>query len=655
MDRDTRTRTSSHGRPLNRPGQLPLLWNHSEPVGVRLHSQPRRSTAQWAWRPPMDSPEEQEREHARGPIGATMPQDLPDERDLDDVAPPGTERRAQAASREVTNSSSQAGAANGERLLRRLRQVATASPSHVDELCDQVDNIEGMMQQVEHDITAVISMLGSPPGENGGERASGFEQLRQELASVVGNVRTLQQVPSGYVARTERDEVEQHGLNTAMEMALARVVNAAQESWAQCAREIAELRARASRVCGSLQATQSASDDVVDQSSDGVHRHPEPALGHASESGDNVLISLQQRIAEVLARPEHDVFFVAELISLLVAFEQQRSRSMREVMDLRAQATTMGASEHILGGSPQNQRERELDADLRISAEEDTPSEVSEPEVAHETADASTGPILIDAVQESRQSGGVDHTQLNEDATIDELEVELETIATQRDRLQSHLANAEARLAALLAAQPTNEGPAHGHDQLILEPGAQAWGSDDEMPALVEAPQGSHGTYGQRRARRVEAAHGRSLFNTAPRNPGPDANVDGLTEAQAWVEYAENITAEWPSEEIRRWMQDGGAEESHEHFTTTFWRRTPTRTPRLQRRRCRCRNWYEELRAEEEAEDLAEGRSGEWYDLSEAGVRALEEQGIMVPEDGRQMAYLGEDFVQRLERAFGHD
>ncbi|KAI7334883.1 hypothetical protein KC315_g3547 [Hortaea werneckii] len=71
--------------------------------------------------------------------------------------------------------------------------------------------------------------------------------------------------------------------------------------------------------------------------------------------------------------------------------------------------------------------------------------------------------------------------------------------------------------------------------------------------------------------------------------------------------------------------------------------------------RRRCRNIYEDVLAEEEAEDRAELDSTTWVELSEAGRRALEEQGIAMPRQGETRTYVGEEYAERLRRAFGQD
>lgn len=71
--------------------------------------------------------------------------------------------------------------------------------------------------------------------------------------------------------------------------------------------------------------------------------------------------------------------------------------------------------------------------------------------------------------------------------------------------------------------------------------------------------------------------------------------------------------------------------------------------------RRRCRNIYEDVLAEEEAEDRAELDSTTWVELSEAGRRALEEQGIAMPCQGETMTYVGEEYAERLRRAFGQN
>ncbi|KAI7284103.1 hypothetical protein KC343_g1107 [Hortaea werneckii] len=69
--------------------------------------------------------------------------------------------------------------------------------------------------------------------------------------------------------------------------------------------------------------------------------------------------------------------------------------------------------------------------------------------------------------------------------------------------------------------------------------------------------------------------------------------------------------------------------------------------------RRRCRNIYEDVLAEEAAEDLAELDNTTWFELSEAGRRALEEQGIVLPRQGETWTFVGEDYAERLRRAFG--
>ncbi|KAI7491075.1 hypothetical protein KC351_g139 [Hortaea werneckii] len=67
--------------------------------------------------------------------------------------------------------------------------------------------------------------------------------------------------------------------------------------------------------------------------------------------------------------------------------------------------------------------------------------------------------------------------------------------------------------------------------------------------------------------------------------------------------------------------------------------------------RRRCRNVYEDVLAEEEAEDRAELENTTWFELSEAGRRALEEQGITMPRQGETWTFVGEDYAERLRRA----
>ncbi|KAI6859214.1 hypothetical protein KC343_g1075 [Hortaea werneckii] len=69
--------------------------------------------------------------------------------------------------------------------------------------------------------------------------------------------------------------------------------------------------------------------------------------------------------------------------------------------------------------------------------------------------------------------------------------------------------------------------------------------------------------------------------------------------------------------------------------------------------RRRCRNIYEDVLAEEEAEERAELDDTNWFELSEAGRRALEEQGIVLPRQGESWTFVGEDYAERLRRAFG--
>ena len=69
--------------------------------------------------------------------------------------------------------------------------------------------------------------------------------------------------------------------------------------------------------------------------------------------------------------------------------------------------------------------------------------------------------------------------------------------------------------------------------------------------------------------------------------------------------------------------------------------------------RRRCRDIYEDVLAEEEAEDRAELGNTTWFELSEAGRRALEEQGIVLPRQGETWTFVGEDYAERLRRAFG--
>ncbi|KAI7333143.1 hypothetical protein KC315_g4320 [Hortaea werneckii] len=67
----------------------------------------------------------------------------------------------------------------------------------------------------------------------------------------------------------------------------------------------------------------------------------------------------------------------------------------------------------------------------------------------------------------------------------------------------------------------------------------------------------------------------------------------------------------------------------------------------------RCRNIYEDVLAEEEAEDRAELDDTTLFELSEAGRRALQEQGIDLPRQGETWTYVGEEHAERLTRAFG--
>ncbi|KAI6906402.1 hypothetical protein KC318_g6295 [Hortaea werneckii] len=69
--------------------------------------------------------------------------------------------------------------------------------------------------------------------------------------------------------------------------------------------------------------------------------------------------------------------------------------------------------------------------------------------------------------------------------------------------------------------------------------------------------------------------------------------------------------------------------------------------------RRRCRNIYEDVLAEEEAEDRAELDNTTWFELSEAGRRALEEQGFAMPRQGETWTFVGEEYAERLRRAFG--
>lgn len=71
--------------------------------------------------------------------------------------------------------------------------------------------------------------------------------------------------------------------------------------------------------------------------------------------------------------------------------------------------------------------------------------------------------------------------------------------------------------------------------------------------------------------------------------------------------------------------------------------------------RRRCRNIYEDVLAEEEAEDRAELDNTTWFELSEAGRRALEEQGIAMPRQGETWTFVGEEYAERLRRAFGRN
>ncbi|KAI7179944.1 hypothetical protein KC316_g9859 [Hortaea werneckii] len=71
--------------------------------------------------------------------------------------------------------------------------------------------------------------------------------------------------------------------------------------------------------------------------------------------------------------------------------------------------------------------------------------------------------------------------------------------------------------------------------------------------------------------------------------------------------------------------------------------------------RRRCRNIYEDVLAEEEAEDRAELDDTTWFELSEAGRRALEEQGFAMPRQGDTWTFVGEEYAERLRRAFGQN
>ncbi|KAI6884732.1 hypothetical protein KC360_g4612 [Hortaea werneckii] len=67
-----------------------------------------------------------------------------------------------------------------------------------------------------------------------------------------------------------------------------------------------------------------------------------------------------------------------------------------------------------------------------------------------------------------------------------------------------------------------------------------------------------------------------------------------------------------------------------------------------------CRDIYEDVLAEEEAEDRAElDDTTTYFELSEAGRRALEQQGIDLPRQGETWTYVGEEHAERLTRAFG--
>ncbi|GAB1738328.1 hypothetical protein NU219Hw_g3141t1 [Hortaea werneckii] len=71
--------------------------------------------------------------------------------------------------------------------------------------------------------------------------------------------------------------------------------------------------------------------------------------------------------------------------------------------------------------------------------------------------------------------------------------------------------------------------------------------------------------------------------------------------------------------------------------------------------RRRLRDIYEDILAEEEAEDRAELDNTTWFELSEAGRRALEEQGIAMPRQGETWTFVGEEYAERLRRAFGQN
>ncbi|KAI7220570.1 hypothetical protein KC333_g2276 [Hortaea werneckii] len=71
--------------------------------------------------------------------------------------------------------------------------------------------------------------------------------------------------------------------------------------------------------------------------------------------------------------------------------------------------------------------------------------------------------------------------------------------------------------------------------------------------------------------------------------------------------------------------------------------------------RRRFRDIYEDVLAEEEAEDRAELDDTTWFELSEAGRRALEEQGIAMPRQGETWTLVGEEYAERLRRAFGQN
>lgn len=130
-------------------------------------------------------------------------------------------------------------------------------------------------------------------------------------------------------------------------------------------------------------------------------------------------------------------------------------------------------------------------------------------------------------------------------------------------------------------------------------------------------PQRGHGTYEQRRARREQAARDQQARQEQVQATFEDSNRDAVPPSTIAGFY------NWLVGTGNRLLDDGGQSRLNMPLPPL-----PDEAHRLGgQRACRFR-FDDEILAEEEAEDRADMEYGGWPELSEAGIRALAEQGV---------------------------